>query len=164
MTAAILGPASVALHWRPGEKTPESHQGQPPAFPWWRWDREQCHQRCTLWTHTTGQREHNRAHSRRQPQRRNTQQLPSQWESSSPTCLPPQIRNTSKKQIWGRLLQQLGNRPHLWQDRENHRAKEGPAQYPGQALITPPVNAPYQGNNGTSLWTNLTHQEADTRK
>ena len=95
--------------------------------------------------------------------RRNPQWLLSQWEHSNPTCLTPQIRNTSKKHIWGCLLQQLGNRPHLWQNNENHRAKEGPTQHPGQALVTTPVNAPYQGKNGTSLWTNFTHQEGDTR-
>ena len=85
-------------------------------------------------------------------------------ECSKPTHLAPQIRITAKKQIWGPLLQQLGSRPHLWQGSHNHRTKERSHSISRAGSCHNNTNqTPYQGDKGTSFWTKLTHQGADTR-
>ena len=99
-----------------------------------------------------------------QLQWRNAQWLLSQCECSNPAYLTPQIRNTAKKQIWGPLLQQLGSRPCSWQGSDNHREKGRPHSISRAGSYEHNTNqTPYQGDNGTSLWTNLIHQGADTR-
>ena len=46
------------------------------------------------------------------------------WECSNSAYFILQIRKIAKKQIWWTLLQQLGTRPHLSQNSDNHRTKE----------------------------------------
>ena len=80
------------------------------------------------------------------------------------TYLAPQITNTAKKQISGPLLQQLGSRLHPWQGGDNHRAKGRPCSISKAGSGHHNTSqTPYQGDNGTSLWTKLTYMGADTR-
>ena len=77
--------------------TPESHQGQLPAYPQLTWDWEQCQQLYFVSPHNRWKGTEQSTFTGEQLQRRNTQWLLSYWGCSNPAYLTTQIRNTAKK-------------------------------------------------------------------
>ena len=83
----------------------------------------------------------------------------SPWQCSNSTHLMIQIRITAKIPICRPLLQQPGRRLWRWQGSDNHSTKGTPHSLSRAGFDQHNTNqSPCQGDNGTSLWTKLTHQ------
>ena len=118
----------IWLQWISGgdlvKRTSESHQGQVPAYPWFRWGQDQCQHRVTreLAQHMKDETQSTLRGEHRQTS--NTQWLPSQWVCSSPTrSEAPQVR-AELISDQGPLLHQSGSRPHhrQWQPQRKGEA------------------------------------------
>ena len=120
----------------------ESHQGQVPAYPWFRWGQDQCQHRVTreLAQHMKDEMQSTLRGEHRQWS--NTQCLPSQWVCSSPTRSEATQMRAELISDLGPLLQQSGSRPC-------HR--QGELQRKGEVALKIQAGSGHNSNNQPAL-------------